>query len=81
MAESTQVTFTYSELVEMMIKKQGIREGIWGLFINFGLSASNIGPNESSLAPAAVVGVLGIGIQRFEKETNLTVDASKVNSK
>lgn len=81
MAESTQITFTYPELVELMLKKQGIHEGIWGLFVNFGLAASNIGPNETSLSPAAIVGVMGIGLQKFDKESNLTLDAAKVNPK
>lgn len=79
MPETTQITFKYSELVELMLKKQGIHDGIWGLFVNFGLAASNIGPSEESLSPAAIVGVVGIGLQKFEKESNLAVDAAKVN--
>ena len=79
MAEATQITFKYTELVELMLKKQEIHEGIWGLFVNFGLSASNIGPSEANLSPAAIVGVLGIGLQKFDKESNLAVDAAKVN--
>lgn len=79
MPEPTQITFKYSELVELMIKKQGIHEGIWGLFVNFGLAASNIGPNEENVTPSAIVGVVGIGLQRFEKESNLTLDAAKIN--
>jgi hypothetical protein len=79
MAEATQITFKYSELVELMIKKQGIHEGIWGLFVNFGLAASNIGPTETNISPAAIVGVIGIGLQKFEKESNIAVDAEKVN--
>jgi len=81
MAEPTQITFKYSELVELMLKKQGIHEGIWGLFVNFGLAASNIGPSEENLSPAAIVGVVGIGLQKFDKESNLTLDAAKVNPK
>jgi hypothetical protein len=29
--------------------------------------------------PAAVIPVLEIGLQKFEKETNISVDAAKVN--
>lgn len=79
MAEATQITFKHTELVELMLKKQGIHEGIWGLFVNFGFSASNIGPSDTDLSPAAIVGILGIGLQKFDKVSNIAVDAAKVN--
>jgi hypothetical protein len=81
MPETSQLTFSFKEIVTALLKAQDIHEGIWGLFVNFGLSANNIGPNESELRPAAVVPVLSLGLQKFEKETNLSVDAAKVNPK
>ena len=81
MAEASQISFPYKEVAEALVKKQGLREGIWGLFFKFGLQATNIGPNESDLKPAAILGILEIGLQRLEKETNLSVDAGKVNPK
>jgi hypothetical protein len=81
MPEATQIAFKHSELVELLIKKQDIHEGIWGLYIKFGLSASNVGPTEAELMPAAILGVLEIGLQKFEKESNLALDAAKVNPK
>ncbi len=81
MPETSQLTFTFKEIVTALLKSQDIHEGIWGLFVNFGLSASNIGPNEAELKPAAVIPVLNLGLQKFEKETNLSVDAAKVNPK
>jgi hypothetical protein len=79
MAEATQISFKHVEIVELMLKKQGIHEGIWGLFIRFGMGASNVGPSEAELMPAAIIPVLEIGLQKFEKVTNLSVDASQVN--
>jgi hypothetical protein len=79
MPEATQIVFKHKELAEILVKHQGINDGIWGLFINFGIGASNIGPSEADLQPAAIVPVLAIGLQKFEKETNLSVDAAKVN--
>jgi hypothetical protein len=79
MPEVTQIAFKHAEIVELLIKKQGIHEGIWGLFVKFGLNASNIGPNETELMPAAILGVLEIGLQKFDKESNLALDAAKVN--
>jgi hypothetical protein len=81
MPESTQIVFKHKELAELLVKSQGIHSGIWGLFIRFGISASNIGPSDTDLQPCAVVPVLEIGLQKFEKETNLSVDAAKVNPK
>jgi hypothetical protein len=45
MAESTQIIFSHKEVVEALLKQHGIHEGIWGLFIRFGISATNIGPS------------------------------------
>jgi len=79
MPEATQIVFKHKELVEILVKAQNIHDGIWGLFIRFGIGASNVGASEADLNPAAIVPVLEIGLQKFEKETNLSVDAAKVN--
>jgi len=81
MAEASQITFSYKEVAEALVKNHDLHEGIWGLFVKFGLAASNIGPNETDLKPAAMVAVLELGLQRFDKENNLSVDAAKVNPK
>ncbi len=79
MAEASQYTFDFKEVTEALLKKAGIHEGLWGIYIEFGLAASNVGPTEGELFPTALVPVKKIGIQRFEKENNLSVDAAKVN--
>ena len=79
MAEITQIGFRHIEIVEMLVKKQDIHERIGGLYVKFGMGASNVGATESDLNPAAIIPVLEIGIQRFEKESNLSVDAAKIN--
>ena len=79
MPEPSHIEFSYQEVVTAMIKAADIHDGIWGLFIKFGLSASNVGETESILRPAAIIPVLDIGLQKFEKETNMSVDAKKVN--
>jgi hypothetical protein len=81
MPEPSQVTFSFQEIAELLVKKQELHEGIWGIFLKFGLGASNIGPNDTDLRPAAIVGVIEIGLQKFDKSSNLTVDAAKVNPK
>lgn len=80
MAEATMVVFTYKELAEMLVKKQEIHEGLWGIYIKFGFGAINIGdPQSGALSPSAICSVQEIGIQRFDQASNLTVDAAQVN--
>ena len=79
MAESTQIVFTHKEVVEALLKRQGIHEGIWGIYVKFGIKGANVGASDSDLMPAAIVPVLQIGLQKFETENNLSVDAAKVN--
>lgn len=79
MPEISQIGFKHTEIVELLLKKMNIHEGIWALFIKFGIGASNVGPTESELNPAAIIPILEIGLQKFEKETNISVDAAKVN--
>ncbi len=81
MAEASQITFTHKEVVEALLKKQGIHKGIWGIYVKFGIAAANIGGSDSDLNPSAIVPVLQIGLQKSEKENNLSADAAKVNPK
>ena len=83
MAEVKQITFSYKEVAEALVRKEGLHEGLWGIFVEFGIHGANIGtdPEKGDLMPAAIVPILKLGIQRFEEESQLTVDASKVNPK
>jgi hypothetical protein len=79
MAEPTQIIFSYKEVVEALLKKENIHEGIWGMYIEFGISAANVGPDKDNLHPAAIVPVVKIGLQKFPEENNLSVNAALVN--
>lgn len=81
MPEIKNYTFNHSELAEILVKKMGIHEGLWGVSIEFTFAATNIntGPDPKSFAPAAIAAVKSIGIQRFDTPNNLTVDAAIVN--
>jgi hypothetical protein len=81
MAEPTQYTFDYREVVEALIKQQNLHEGLWQLVVSFEMGAVNVGPTNDSLSPAAVVRLTKIGLMKADKENNLTLDASKVNPK
>jgi hypothetical protein len=79
--EATQIKFTHKELVTALIRQQGIHEGIWGLYVQFGLGATNTGPTPDDILPSAIVPILWMGLQKFDRESNIAVDASKVNPK
>jgi hypothetical protein len=82
MAEETQqFMFGYQEVVAALIKKQGLHEGIWQLAIQFGIGASNIQNPNGEVAPAAIVPVVKIGLQRVSELSPLAVDAAKENPK
>ena len=81
MAEPSQIVFSYKEIAEALVKQQGLHEGIWGIFVKFGIRAVNIGENELDLKPTAILPIMELGLQKFEKENNLSVDAAKVNPK
>ena len=79
MPETKSISFTHKEVVEALIRYNDLHEGLWGLFIEFGLGAANVGSEPGDLLPAAIVPVKKIGLQRFNEPNNLTVDAAEVN--
>ncbi len=79
MPEPVNIAFSYHEVITALLKASDIHDGIWGLFIRFGLGATNVGESETVLRPAAILPVLEIGLQKFDKESNIAVDAAKVN--
>ncbi|MGH8659841.1 MAG: hypothetical protein ACREV4_15550 [Gammaproteobacteria bacterium] len=79
MAETKQIVFTYKEVVEALLKRTDIHEGLWALHVEFGLGALNAGPSEQELKPSAFVPIVNLGITKVDKPSNLTADASLVN--
>jgi hypothetical protein len=79
MPEIANIVFSYQEVVIALLKAQGIHEGLWSLFVRFGINATNMGPNDNELRPTAIIPILELGLQKGEKDNNLTVDAAKVN--
>ncbi|HXI92188.1 MAG TPA: hypothetical protein VNO24_19405 [Blastocatellia bacterium] len=75
--------FSFQELAEALVKKQGLHEGLWAVYVEFGIGAANFNTKEDrkEYVPAAIVPVKSVGLLRSPEENNLTVDASKVNPK
>ena len=49
MPETKSITFTHKEVVEALIRYNDLHEGLWGLYIEFGLAAANIGPEPEGI--------------------------------
>lgn len=79
MPEIAKVNFSHKEVVSALLKLQGIHKGIWGLYVEFGIGAGNVGPSTDEMQPAAIIPVLKIGLQKFDAITNISVDAAEVN--
>ena len=87
MAEPSRYTFTYDEILRLLVKEAGIHEGRWQLVFQFGLKALHVQPpgSASPLLPGAVVTVSSVGLSRLPDNApmlpGLTVEAAKVNPK
>lgn len=79
MPEADRFLFELKELAEVLVEKQGISQGHWGVYIEFGLAAANIPTGPNQITPASINLVQKIGIQKFAEPNSLTVDAAEVN--
>jgi hypothetical protein len=80
MSNAIQYQFDLSELAEMLLKKQGIKEGLWSLGAQFSLAAANAGPDPSKVMPSMIVSLDKLRLSRTEDASApLTFDAAKLN--
>ncbi len=87
------IIFDYKEIVTALIKQQGLNEGIWALYVEFGLVAANFafadeGQVEvdqnappTNILPTALIPIKKVGLIRSNLVSNISVDAAKVNPK
>lgn len=75
------VDYSLVELTEILVKHQGLHEGLYNLYLEFRIAVGAVGPAPELICPGAMIGVSRIGLAKTEKEkANMhTVDASKVN--
>jgi hypothetical protein len=81
MAEPRQIAFSYTEIAELMVKQQNIHEGLWSIFLEFGIGAAHTSTTPHGTAvPTAIVPVQQMGLIRADEEIpGITVDAAVVN--
>ena len=74
-----EVYLTHKELVELIIRKNNLYEGIWSLSIKFGFTGSNVEAPGRPKCPGMICVVESIGICEVDEVDNLSVDAAKIN--
>jgi len=92
MAEVEKLVFDYKEIVTALLQKENIHEGIWALYMEFGIAAANMAfgvgeppegktPAEAptEVTPTAIIPIQKIGIVRANHISNISVDAAIVN--
>lgn len=75
---SKNLKFSLIEIAEALALSRGLRDGVWELVANYGLSATNVGESMDDLKPSAIVLLLSLELRAAERETSLTIDASKL---
>ena len=81
MPEIDQYLLDNKELLELIIKHSGFREGKWMLMANYGIAPGNYGPTEGEVGPGIAFAFTKVGIHRAGKDTpeKMTLDASVIN--
>lgn len=78
MSEENRIKYSMHELTEILVKDQGLTEGMWMLSVEFRIGAVNSGIDDQNLAPTAMVPLVSVGLIPADKGSNLTIDASKL---
>ena len=93
MAEVEKLVFDYKEIVTALLQKENIHEGIWALYMEFGIAAANMAfgnkdtPDDKAppagpptdITPTAIIPIQRIGIVRTDHLSSISVDAAVVN--
>lgn len=75
------VDFSLVELTEILIKSQGLHDGLYNLSVQFQMAVGAVGPSPELICPGAMLGVSRLGLAKTEekKENIHTVNAAEVN--
>lgn len=82
MVDQEQFFFDHQEVVEELIRKQGIHKGLWMISYELGQVATNVNvldEGKTTLTPSGMVLINRVGIRRVSEPNDLTVDAAETN--
>jgi hypothetical protein len=82
MPEVGHIRYSLKELTALMVRDQGIRNGLWMIWTRWGHSVTNIYPPKDVAEQPAGPGVVSVlveaGIQKADEPGPLTIDASEL---
>ncbi len=75
------VDFSLVEMAEILIKSQGLHEGLYNLSFQFQIAVGAVGPSPELICPGAMMGISRIGLSKTEEgKANIhTVNAAEIN--
>jgi len=71
--------FSIEDVIEALIKAQGIHEGLFCLSVTFNIGIGDFGPTQESLAPGVSACISRLGLQQVQTPGPHTVNAAQVN--
>ena len=74
----SQYQFDLLEVGKLLLQKQGIKEGLWTVGVQFNLGAVNAGADPSKILPSMLVSVEMMMLTRTAEMNPLTIDASSL---
>ena len=77
--QTKMIPMTYRALAEVLVRANGLHEGIWRVYLRFGQPTGVNANFAGRLAPSVFVPVMEIGLIRDTELTDLSVDAAVVN--
>lgn len=66
MAEIAQYQFSFKEVTEMLVKRQGLHEGVWAIGFNLNIGTGLMGNGPEQIFPSAMVQITSAILTRVE---------------
>jgi len=66
MPSVTQYNFSLQEITEVLIKQQGLNEGIWSASFNLNVGVGLMGPQPGEVFPSAMVQIMGVALSKVD---------------
>jgi len=82
MANETQLQYSLLDIGKLLLKRDGITNGLWMIGVNFNVASMAAGPDPKAINPSMLVGVDKFLLTKIDKPEpgmeSLTLDASKL---
>ena len=79
MDNATQYQYELLDVAKLLLRKQGIKEGLWTIGVNFGVGTFAAGPTPEAVRPSMIVSVDKVILTRTDAPSPLTLDAATIS--